>query len=446
MDQTTQTIYIVIILFCLVMSGYFSATETAFSTLNRTRVQAMADKGNKRAKNVLKLEENFDGLLTTILIGNNLVNILMASLATLLFIGWVGEGTGPTLSTIVTTIVVLIFGEITPKSIAKERPEKFAFFSYPLIKALTILFIPFVFLFSLWKKLINKMLKPEDEESMADEEIVTIVKEAVKDGEYDEDESQLIRNTVQFNDLSVGDILTPRIDVTAIPEDMSIEEISKTYIETGYSRIPVYKEELDDIIGILYYKDFYAKKEENNNKEFDIHPLLKPVISLKQQELINDVLKEFQTKQVHFGVIYDEFGSMCGIVTLEDILEEIVGEIWDEHDQVEEEIEEVEDKVYRVSGKASIVKLLNMLEIDEEVDSLTVNGWVMDNCPDFPTTDTKFSWKGLDVTVEKMDGKRIDTVKIIDNRKDEDEDEETSLKDLFHKNKDDEDEKDDKED
>lgn len=415
-----DTIYLIIILFCLIMSAYFSATETAFSTLNRVRVKTLADKGNKRAKLVLKLSDNFDSLLSTILIGNNLVNILMASLSTILFIKWFDEGTGPTISTAVTTIVVLIFGEITPKSIAKERPEKFAMFSAPIIKSITILFFVFNWLFKQWKKLVSLITRSEEvEDKVTEEELISMVKEAEEDGEFDEDEGQIIKSAIEFSDLEIGDIFIPRIDVTAISIDISVDEISKTFIETGYSRIPVYKDNFDNIIGILYYKDFYAAKEKK--KEVDIEKLLKPVFYVTKSQKINDVLKEFQTKQTHFGVIVDEFGSIAGIVTLEDILEEIVGEIWDEHDLIELEIKESGKKEYLVSGKTSIVKLMNYLGLDEEVDALTVNGWVMDNIHCIPNLNTEFEWNGFNIKVVKMNGRRIGSIQIIDNRKDLDE-------------------------
>lgn len=417
-----DTIYLIIIIFCLLMSAYFSATETAFSTFNRVRVKTLADKGSKRAKLVLKLADNYDGLLSTILIGNNLVNILMASLSTILFIKWFDEGTGPTISTAVTTIVVLIFGEITPKSIAKEKPEKFTMFSAPLIKSFSVLFFVFNWLFKQWKKLISLIIKSdESEDKVTEEELISMVKEAEEDGEFDEDEGQIIKSAIEFSDLEIGDIFTPRIDVTAISQDLSIEEISQVFIESGYSRIPVYRDNFDNIIGILYYKDFYAAKEAK--KTFDITKLLKPVFYLTKNQKIDDVLKEFQSKQLHFGVILDEFGSIAGIVTLEDILEEIVGEIWDEHDSIELEIKESGEKEYLVSGKTSIVKLMNYLEIDEEVDALTVNGWIMDIVQYIPTINTEFEWHGLNIKVLKMNGRRIGLIQIIDNRKfDEDED------------------------
>ena len=214
------TVSIIIILFCIVMSAYFSATETAFSTLNKTRIKALADKGSKRAQKVLKIADDFDGMLSTILIGNNIVNILSASLATILFVHWIDDKSGPTVSTVVMTIVVLIFGEISPKSIAKEHPEQFAMFSSRLLGLFMIILKPINFIFRQWKKLLSLIFKTRKEESMTEEELMTIIKEAEQVGDLDKDEGQIIKSAIEFNDLEVGDILTPRMDVTAIAANL----------------------------------------------------------------------------------------------------------------------------------------------------------------------------------------------------------------------------------
>lgn len=409
-----QTVMLFIIVFCLIMSAYFSATETAFSTFNRIRVKTLADKGSKKAKLALNVSEDFDKLLSTILIGNNIVNILSASLATILFVEWFNETSGPTISTLVMTIVVLVFGEISPKSIAKEHPEQFAMFSASLIRILSFIFAPLNFVFKQWKKLLSLMFKPKEEETMVEEELISMVKEAEQEGEFNKEEGQIIKSAIEFTDLEIGDIFTPRVDVTSIDVSMSKEEISEIFIESGYSRIPVYEDNFDNMLGILYYKDFYTNMQ--SEKDFEIVDLLKPVIYVNPNQKINEVLKEFQKKQLHFGMILDEFGSIAGIVTLEDILEEIVGEIWDEYDQIEDEINQVNDNEYVVSGKTSIVKLFNMLEIYEEIDSSTVNGFVMENVNGLPNINSEFEWNNLNIKVTKMNGKRVDTVQIIDNR------------------------------
>ena len=410
------TVSIIIILFCIVMSAYFSATETAFSTLNKTRIKALADKGSKRAQKVLKIADDFDGMLSTILIGNNIVNILSASLATILFVHWIDDKSGPTVSTVVMTIVVLIFGEISPKSIAKEHPEQFAMFSSRLLGLFMIILKPINFIFRQWKKLLSLIFKTRKEESMTEEELMTIIKEAEQVGDLDKDEGQIIKSAIEFNDLEVGDILTPRMDVTAIDINMPVNEISKIFIETGYSRLPVYEGDFDVIIGVLYYKDFYIMHQTNTKEVKDI---LKPVIFATKNQKIHDLMKEFQNKQLHFAVIIDEFSSVLGIVTLEDVIESIVGEIWDEHDQKEDEIKQINDNTYLVSGKTSIKKLFNLLDINEEVESHIVNGWVMEELNTIPQVGMEFNKFGLNIKVIGMNGRIIDSVEIIKNKEEQ---------------------------
>ena len=407
-------VYIVIIVLCLLLSALFSATETAFSTLNRLRIKALADKGNKKAKLILKLLDDYNSLITTILIGNNIVNILSASLSTLLFVSWLGEQTGPTVSTVILTVIVLIFGEISPKTIAKEHPEAFAMFVVRFINTIKFIFTPFNALFSLWKKLLSKIFKAKEEESMVEEEILSLVKEAEEEGDLDKDESDIIKSAVEFTELEVGDVFTPRIDVTAISIEESNEDINKMFLESGYSRIPVYGEQFDDMLGILYYKDFY--KAYSQNKDANIKDILKPVLYVTANQKISDVLKDFQKKQLHFGMMLDEFGSIAGIVTLEDIVEEIVGEIWDEHDQIEREIIQTGEKEYTVTGKTSIVKLFNLLEMDNEEDFLTVTGWAMHCLEGIPTSGAEFDYEGLHVKVVKANPKRVESVIVTDNR------------------------------
>ena len=410
-------VYIVIIVLCLILSALFSATETAFSTLNRLRIKALADKGNKKAKLILKLLDDYNSLITTILIGNNIVNILSASLSTLLFVSWLGEQTGPTVSTVILTVIVLIFGEISPKTIAKEHPEAFAMFVVRFINAIKFIFTPFNILFNLWKKLLSLIFKAKEEESMVEEEILSLVKEAEEEGDLDKDESDIIKSAVEFTELEVGDVFTPRIDVTAISIEESNEEINKMFLESGYSRIPVYGEQFDDMLGILYYKDFY--KAYSQNEKTDIKSILKPVLYVTSNQKISDVLKDFQKKQLHFGMMLDEFGSIAGIVTLEDIVEEIVGEIWDEHDQIEREIVQTGEKEYTVIGKTSIVKLFNLLEIDAEEDFLTVTGWAMHCLGGIPTSGAEFDYEGLHVKIVKANPKRVESVIVTDNRVEE---------------------------
>ena len=415
--------YVIIIVVCVIFSAYFSATETAFLTFNRIRLKNLAEKGNKRAGLVLKLSDNYDTLLTTILIGNNIVNTLSAALCTLVFVDLLkgNQDLATTVSTIVITLAVLIFGEISPKSMAKRSPESFVMFSAPIINILLVIFYPLSFLFKHWQNLLDKLFKSDDDKGMTEEELVSIIEEAEESGDIDESESTLIKSAIEFNDLEVGDIFTPRIDITALPIDADREAVEKQFSESGYSRIPVYDGDLDNIVGILYHKDYYMT---DFDKSKSISEILKPVIFVTNTQKINDVLKDLQEKQLHLAIVTDEYGSTAGIVTLEDIIEEIVGEIWDEHDERIDEIKEIGEKEYIISGKANLEKVFDMFDIEDEPKVLTVNGWAMTILGRIPAEGDRFEENGLSVEVLKMNGRRIENLHITDVRVDEEEEKE----------------------
>ena len=415
-DSSTS---VLIIIFCVLFSGYFSATETAFSSLNRIRIKNLAEKGDKKAKLVLDMLENFDSLLSTILIGNNIVNIACASVATVLFVRLLGEEQGPSVATIVITIVVLIFGEVTPKSIAKESPEKFAMFAAPFLNVLMIMLTPFNFLFIQWKKLISKIFHTENDYSITEEELLTIVEEAEQEGRIDEQESSLIRSAIEFSEQEAIDILTPRIDIVGVPHDATKEEIAQVFEETNYSRLPVYKESIDHIIGILYQKDFYNLDDEETSFEH----IIRPALFITESKKIGELLQELQNKKSHIAIVLDEYGGTTGIVTLEDILEELVGEIWDEHDEVINEIEKISDTEYIVHGSTNLEDLFEVLDmgmkINEEVEEMevvTVSGWVMEEVLErIPSKGDVGTWQNLKVTVLEMDENRVEKIKLVIN-------------------------------
>ena len=405
-----DTVSILLIVACVVMSGYFSATETAFSSLNRIRVKNMAEKGDSRAELVLRMSENYDSLLSTILIGNNIVNIACASMATLLFAKWLGNDVGPSVSTAVTTVVVLIFGEVSPKSIAKESPEAFAKFSAPFLHVLMILLTPFNFLFRQWKKLLSRIFHSSDNQTLTEEELLTIVDEAEQEGGIDTQEGSLIRNAIEFTETQAIDVLTPRIDLTAVSVDDSKDDIAAVFAETGYSRIPVYRDSIDHIIGILYQKDFHNYVYHTDK---DISIIIRPAIYVTENKLIGELLQDLQKNKSHLAVVMDEFGGTVGIVTMEDILEELVGEIWDEHDEVVEEIRQTGENEYEVLGHTNVEKLFELLDIDKELDVVTVSGWVMDELARIPEVGDTFQYENVSVRVLAMDGKRVEKIKVV---------------------------------
>lgn len=413
---------LIIIVVCILFSAYFSATETAYSTFNRIRVKNLAEKGNKRAARVLKLSESYDTLLSTILIGNNIVNILSTSVATILFIDILKDASiGSTVSTIVMTVAVLIFGEISPKTIAKKSPEAFAMFAAPLMTFIVIMLYPFALIFKGWQKLLSKIFKSKEDDGMTEEELISIIEEAEEEGDINKDEGSLIKSAIEFNDLEVSDIFTPRIDITAISKDATKEEVSDLFSESGYSRLPVYDGDIDNIIGIVYYKDFYSTAFAD---DVTITDIIKPVIYVAKTQRINDLLKELQNKQLHLAVVLDEFGSTAGIVTLEDILEEIVGEIWDEHDEKVEEIKEIAEGEYIIDGMASIGKVFDLFDVDEDIESSNVNGWAMEVLGKLPEQGDSFTEYGLSVEILETTGKRVEKLKITDVRSDEDDEDE----------------------
>ena len=405
-----QSISLVIIIGCIIMSAYFSATETAFSSLNRIRIKNMAEKGNKRAGLVLKLSENYDGLLSTILIGNNIVNIASASLATVIFVKLLGDEAGASISTVVTTIVVLIFGEVSPKSIAKESPEQFAMFSAPFLNAFMVLLTPANYLFKQWKKLLSLLIRTSGDSGITEEELLAIVEEAKQDGGIDEQEGSLIKSAIEFTELEAMDIATPRVDVTGIPVDADREEIAAVFGETGYSRLPVYKDKIDDIIGIIYQKDFYNQVYRG---VCGVEAIVRPALYVAKSKKINVLLKELQKNKMHIAVVIDEFGGTMGIVTLEDILEELVGEIWDEHDVVVQEIEKISDQEYLVLGNTSVEKLFEELSAEEEFESFTVSGWVMELAERIPEEGDVIYYENMTITVMKMKDRRVEQVRIV---------------------------------
>ena len=400
----SDSITILFMLICVVLSAYFSATETAFSSLSRSRIKILMEHGNKKATLVYRLSENYDKILSTILVGNNIVNISVSSLATVLFIKWIGGASGPTVATIITTIVVLIFGEISPKSLAKEFPERFALFSAPILRFFLIVLAPVNYVFSLWKKLMSRVIKVKDDRRVTDEELLTIVEEAEQEGGIDSEESELIRSAIEFNDQEAVDILTPRINVVAVEKNVTAEELECVFRESGLSRLPVYEDSIDNVLGIVNLKDFYARRRD---QKFNVLEIVTEPVYVSESMKIATLLKFLQKTKAHFAIVADEFGGMVGILTMEDILEELVGEIWDEHDEVVEEFTKIGENQYRVLCSTELDKLFTFFNLDCEAESVTVSGWVMEELGRIPDEGDTFTYQNLTVTVTKMERQRV---------------------------------------
>ena len=401
---------IVGLVFCVIMSGYFSATETAFTSLNRVRLKSWADGGDQRAARTLALAEDYDKLLSTLLIGNNIVNNVATTIGAVLFIHLIDEVTGPTVSAIVLTVVILIFGEVSPKSLAKESPERFAMFATPLLGVLRTVLTPLNFLFTQWKRLLSKVFRKSADGGITEEELVTLVDQAESEGGLDQHESRLIRAAIEFHDLEVEEILTPRVDIVAVEDTDSMEEIAKIFAENGYSRLPVYHEDIDNIIGVIHEKDFHAARYHGQS---DVSAIIATVLYTTANTKISDLLRILQREKAHMVIVVDEYGGTEGLVTLEDIVEELVGEIWDEHDEVIEEFKKQEDGSYLISCNANLTDLYDLFSIKGERDSTTVSGWVMEEVGRVPEEGDRFVSDGLDVTVTKVDHRRVLEIRVV---------------------------------
>ncbi len=409
MDSHSTTLILILIVL-IVFSAYFSATETAFSSLNRIRLKNMASSGNKRARLAYSLSENYDELLSTILVGNNLVNIASTAIATVLFTRALGDGAGPTVSTIVMTVVVLIFGEVSPKSLAKENAESFSMFSAPIIQGFIVVLKPVNFLFTQMKRGLRKLFRVSSDHSVTDSELLTIVEEAEQEGGIDQNESEMLRNVIEFDDIEAIDIMTPRVDVEALPKEATQEETARLFRETGYSRLPVYEETIDSIIGVIHEKNFYSYVWGTDKSIADI---LKPAEFIPPSMKISALLKILQQNKLHMAVIVDEFGGTEGIVTLEDVIEELVGEIWDEHDAVaQESFHKIDGGAYRVYCSTDLDDLFDFFHIHCGTEASTINGWLIENLDRIPVAGDSFEYEGLLFTVTQAENNRAEEITV----------------------------------
>ena len=410
-STTVTAIMWLALVLCIVLSGLFSAMETAYSTASKVRLTTMSDEGDKKAGKVLKLLNNYEKVLFTVLVGNNIVNIIATTLATLLFIAMMGD-IGATVSTIVITVVVLLFGEISPKMLAKQHPEGFAKNVYGFLRACMFILTPITFILDGWKWLLSKMFRFPQTASFSEEELITIVETAENEGQLEKHESELIRSAIEFEDLDVRDIMVPRVNVEAVPEDATMEEIYKVFVESGYSRLPVYRDDIDTIVGILHEKDFSVLLHDGGT---DIKPLIKKCIYLTQSIKISTALGMLQKEKIHMAIVVDEFGGTDGIVTLEDILEELVGEIYDEHDSEEEQIKKIDDHTYIIKGDENFEEMLEELDVkspDEETEATTVGGFVSEQLDRMPAPGDKLTVDGMEMEVIKATDKTVDEIKV----------------------------------
>lgn len=408
------TPYIIAIVVLLSFSAIFSATETAYSSSSKIKLKSMSNDGNKKAEGVLKILENFDKFLTTVLIGNNIVNISAATVSTLLFTMLIKGGEGATVSTVVITVLTLMFGEVAPKSLAKQAPESFACVMLPFVQFCEFIFTPLSSILTGWTYIVSHIIHVENDDSDISDELQTMVDEAEKEGDLEEHESDLISAAIEFNDLDVKDVLTPRVDIVAIDITSTHEQIEKVFRLNSFSRLPVYENSVDNIVGVIHEKDFYELMYHNNKGP--IRRIIKPVIYTSPNTKISTLLKQLQAAKLHLAVVLDEYGGTEGLITLEDIIEELVGEIWDEHDIVEDFYTQVDENTWIVKGDAEIDDLIERFDVeeeDEEFDFITVSGWAIAELHHIPKVNEEFDYKNLHVTITKADQRKVLEVRVV---------------------------------
>ena len=406
------SITIVVLIF---FSAFFSATETAFSCANKIKLKSMAALGKKNAKAVCTLaDEKYDKLITAILVGNNIVNLTASALTTILFASLIeDESLAATVSTAVLTVAVLVFGEITPKYFASVYPEKACFFFYPVMQLFYWLLSPICFIFDGFKRALAKIFKLKKDDTVTDEELMSLVDEAEEVGTLKEDESELVRSALEFDDLKVEDILVPRVDVIAIDCESTMDEIKDLFSNHGYSRLPVYKDTIDNVIGLVHQKDFYTAYLSG---EKEILHMVQKIVFTSEYTRISTLLKQLQKQKIHMAAVSDEYGGLVGIVTMEDIIDELVGEIWDEHDEEEVLYGKISEDEYWVDGKCELFTFFDLYDMedeDENFESNTVGGWVTEKYGAIPPVGEILHFKNLEIKVVKTTLQKVLKIRSV---------------------------------
>lgn len=407
---------ITLIVILIALSAFFSASETAISSVNRIRLKNMAENGSRGAARALKILKKYDKALTTILIGNNIVNIATSSISTILCIQLVGEKYGSLVATVAVTLIVLIFGEILPKSIAKDHAEGACIGISAAITFLMWIFTPFSALFIMMKNGLSKLFRKKESVSVTEEELMAIIDEIEDEGVLEQQESDLVRSALQFDEITADEIITPRVRVVAVDANDSAEEVREKFLSEQYSRMPVFEKNIDNIIGIINEKDFireYAKK----GSELSVRELIQDTVYIPSMQKISEVLRTMQKKKCHMSVVLDQHGGTLGIVTMEDLLEELVGEIWDESDEVKSLVTMKSDNELEVYGEVSLNSLRRFLESrDLELEIIseanTVAGWALELFGAIPSNGEKAETERFSVTILDAEELRVNKIKI----------------------------------
>jgi len=418
MEITSASIAIIAAIGVLVaFSAYFSASEMAFASLNKIRLKNLAKDGNKKAQRALNLSENFDKMLTTILIGNTVVNLLASSLCTILFVSLLSdsqEWLQSLMATAVITLLILMLGEITPKSVAKENAENVAMALSSSLSKMVWLFTPFSRFFIRLKNGIARRSKKKDGPTLTEEELIVMIDEIEEEGTLEKHESDLIKSAIEFDDITADEILTPRVDVKGVDINADRYEIKYVFSSTGFSRLVVFDEKIDTIIGAISVKDFYNRYFDS--EEMGIEEIIRPVMFIPESTKISMLMKDMQTSKMHLAVVLDEYGGTVGIVTLEDITEELVGEIWDESDEVQYSVLREDDGTYTVLGGANVYDVMEELELEfdpEEFEDHTIAGFIQYKLGRIPVKNTRVELDNATMVVKSTKNRRIREVKII---------------------------------
>ena len=407
-DPDSIILSVIFIIILVLFSGYFSATETAFTSVNRTKLKLKAQDGNKAAKNALYLLDRYDKVISAILVGNNLVNITLSVLFNNLFETVIpNAAVSGIVSVAVSTVIVLTFGEMSPKMIAKENSEKISMaFGYPM-RAIMVILYPITILFAGLKFLLRKIFKSKNDDKITEEELLSMVEEAQEDGSLDMQERELISSAIEFDDAEVEDIFVPRVNVIAVPIDMPMEKIKALFLEHNFSRMPVYKNTIDSIVGMIHNIDFFTALEKGENS---IKNYITPVTIATEHMKISTLLKSMQRQKVHMAVVVDEYGGTLGIVTMEDLIEEIVGEIYDEDEDIEKEYTKLRENCYFVNGDMEVEELAELVDRNDlinDTESLTVGGFIFEKMGRFPKEGEELELEGLRFEIYKVEDRRI---------------------------------------
>ncbi len=415
MDEHIGTL--IIILFMIVFSAFFSASETAYTSANKIRLRSKAENGKKSAERALKIIEKYDKTLTTILIGNNIVNILTSSLATVLFIDLLGDADkGSIASTVAVTVVVLIFGEILPKTLAKSHAESFACAISGIMSFLMTVFTPLSAVFILLQKGANKLFSSKNKEvSMTEQELLSIIDEIEDEGVLEEQEGSLVKSALVFDETIVSEVITPRVNVVAIEINAGEEKVKELFLKEQYSRLPVYEKTVDHIVGVITQHDFFEKIV--RGESFTIREIMQDTLHIPNLMKISDVLKQMQKNKLHLAVVVDQYGGTEGIVTLEDIIEELVGEIWDESDEITAPVKFISETVFETSGEVSQNDFNRFFEARAmnyriDTDSNTVGGWLFELFGRIPEENDSIRTDDFIITVKSLQDFRVGTVQF----------------------------------